>query len=156
MDVPFRLLAATFVIVLLPAHAADGIFCKGTMIFAERVDSSGKMIFGVSGVNDQSNIFSEQGVAKPHNGGWRYQVLSKENPEDHCTIDITSVDGGFSIHTFEGARCESSGGHNAYEVIMKTMFPATSRVRSVTHERDAGMNIMDVKCHPKLRRRKLR
>jgi hypothetical protein len=81
--------ATALVIASAAAKAAEGgIFCKGTMFFIERLEPNRAMSLKVMGADERQHIISVEGVAIPHNDGWRYQEKSDSDPDQRCTLDI--------------------------------------------------------------------
>ncbi len=128
------------------ASRTGGVYCGKSANFAHRIDRSGDMIFAVGGANSQGHIFSVKGLAKPHAGGWRYQVTS-EDPDERCTIDISRANGGFDVDTVEGARCVNAGGFNAWSIMVGGLhFSASSRIKDVTKELDDEVAVLNLDC----------
>jgi hypothetical protein len=139
--------ATALVIASAAAKAAEGgIFCNGTMFFIERLEPNRAMSFKVMGADERQHIISVEGVAIPHNDGWRYQEKSDSDPDQRCTLDIFPRAGGFVMHTIEGARCVSYGGYGAYSLLEKQTFPASSRVRGFSPKFDKDGLVIDFDC----------
>jgi len=135
--------------VLVPAivQAFDGgIFCKGTMSFIERLEPNMVMRFKVTGADERQHIISVEGVARPHNGGWRYQEKSDSDPDQRCTLDILARAGGFVMHTIQGARCINYGGNGAYALLEKLEFAASTKVSGFSPKFDKDGMAIDFDC----------
>ena len=107
------------------------------------------MIFSYMGADARQHITTVEGVAVPHKGGWRFQEKSDKEPDDRCTLDITAVAGGFKMHTLDGARCTSSGGYGADELLYDAAFPASTRAKGIAPSIDSTGHLRDFDCEKK-------
>jgi hypothetical protein len=142
----FFLVTALAIAPTAAKSAEGGIFCKGAMSFIERLEPNRAMSFKVMGADERQHIISVEGVAIPHNGGWRYQEKSDSDPDERCTLDIFPRAGGFVMHTIEGARCVSYGGYGAYSLLEKQAFPASSRLSGFSPKFDKKGVVIDFDC----------
>lgn len=141
------ILAALAILVPSSVFAASGgVFCKGTMVLIARPEGDNSLTFRIMGSDPRQNIIEVEGNAAVHGRGWRYQVTSPTVPEDRCTLDFRASGGGYSIKSVEGARCESSGGYGAYEMLMRAEFPASSVVPGVAPPRGKVDDVAEFDC----------
>ena len=131
-----------------PAAAVEGgIFCKaGGVFFIERPNPDGSLTFKVREVNAQQHIIDVEGLAAPHDGGWRYQ---SGGAEGRCTLDIMPAAGGFKMDTVKGATCAGMGGMNAEIALMGASFPRSSRVKGAVPVVDNAGHIPEFDCDHK-------
>jgi hypothetical protein len=139
------------IVALAPPAAADpgSIFCGRNAVFSERPESNGFMTFSYMGSDARQHIMAVEGVAVPHNGGWRFQQKSDKDPDARCTLDIRAVAGGFKMHTLEGARCVSSGGYGADTLLYDAAFSSSMRVKGIAPLIDGTGHLRDFDCEKK-------
>ncbi len=145
-------LFCAMVLAVIPrAAAADpgSIFCGRNAVFSERPEPDGSMTFSYMGSDTRQNIMTVEGVAVAHHGGWRFQQKSDKEPDDRCTLDITAVTGGFKMHTLDGARCVSFGGHGADALLYDAAFPSSMRVKGMAPLIDGTGHLRDFDCEKK-------
>jgi hypothetical protein len=143
---------STVLTALIPCTAvADpgSIFCGRNAFFSERMEPNGSLTFSYMGSDARQQIMTIEGVAAPHNSGWRFQQKSDKNPDERCTLDIVGVAGGFKMHTIEGARCVSSGGSGADMLLYDASFPSSMRVKGIAPLVDGEGHFQDFDCEKK-------
>lgn len=142
-----RILLIASILTSWPSYAATtGVFCKGKISFIARPEQSGLLAFKIMGSTSSNNVVEVGGSAQPHAGGWRYQVKSTSSPEERCTLDIKEISGGYTAKTVDGARCQSSGGFGAYQLISDVAFPARSLVQGLQPPNGAPDDFPAVDC----------
>ena len=100
-------------------------------------------------MNAQQHIIDVEGLAAPHDGGWRYQANTAGEAEGRCTLDIMPAAGGFKMDTVKGATCAGMGGMNAEIALMGASFPRSSRVKGAVPVVDNAGQIPEFDCDHK-------